>query len=141
MRRCYSTECEKVSLSTEKEEVVMNLTTRVLENGITVLKLAGRMDIDGTGEIDLRLNTAAAEEKAYLVADLSAVDFMASIGIGVLVRVAKAVRRRGGNLVLLNPQPVVKIVLERTHITDLMSIHETMDAASAAVRTEAKKPS
>jgi len=119
----------------------MHLKTSVRDNGITVLKLTGRMDIEGTGEIDLKLNVATTEERAYLIADLSDVDFMSSIGIGALVRVAKAVRRRGGNLVLLNPQPVVRLVLEKTGIPELMSIHVTIDAASAAVRSELKKPS
>jgi len=119
----------------------MHLKTSVRDNGITVLKLTGRMDIEGTGEIDLKLNVATTEERAYLIADLSDVDFMSSIGIGALVRVAKAVRRRGGNLVLLNPQPIVRLVLEKTRIPELMSIHDTIDAASAAVRSELKKPS
>jgi anti-sigma B factor antagonist len=121
--------------------IAMDLTTSVRDNGITVLKLSGRMDIEGTGKIDLKLNVATTEERAYLIADLSDVDFMSSIGIGALVRVAKAVRRRGGNLVLLNPQPIVRLVLEKTGIPELMSIHDTVEAASSAVCSELKKPS
>ena len=130
------------SLSPIRRKIIaMDLTTSARDNGITVMKLSGRMDIEGTGKIDLQLNVATTEERAYLIADLSDVGFMSSIGIGALVRVAKAVRRRGGNLVLLNPQPVVRLVLEKTGIPELMSIHDTIDAASAAVRSELKKPS
>jgi len=119
----------------------MELTTSKLDNGITVLKLSGRMDIEGTQQIDLTLNVATTEQGAYLIVDLSEVSFMSSIGIGTMVRVAKAVRRRGGNLVLLDPQPVVRLVLEKTGIPDLISIHKTLDAASTAVHSEPPKPS
>jgi len=119
----------------------MELTTRSQDDGLTILKLVGRMDIEGTEQVDLRMNVATAQDRAYVIADLSGVDFMSSIGIGVLVRVAKTVRRRGGNLVLLNPQPIVRLVLEKTGIPELLSIHDSLDAASTAVRFEQKKPS
>ena len=119
----------------------MDVTTSVRSDGTKVMKLTGRMDIEGTDQIGLKFNAAAAEDLAYLIADLSDVDFMASIGIGVLVRVAKAARRRGGNLVLLNPQPIVRLVLEKTGIPSLLSIHDTLEAASTAVRYEVQKPS
>jgi anti-sigma B factor antagonist len=115
----------------------MQLTTTAADNGITILKLDGRMDIDGTGQIDLKLNAATAEDKAYLIADLTKVTFMSSIGIGALIRMAKAVRRRGGNIVLLSPQPIVRLVLEKTGIPEFLSMHDTIEAASVAVRTEA----
>ena len=121
--------------------MVMELTTRLQDDGLTILKLVGRMDIEGTEQVDLKLNVATAQDRAYVIADLSGVDFMSSIGIGVLVRVAKMIRRRGGNLVLFKPQPVVRLVLEKTGIPELLSIHDSLDAALKAVRFEPKKPS
>lgn len=58
---------------------------------------------------------------------------MASVGIGMIVRSAKALRLRGGELVLLNPQPVVKFVLEKTGINTLIPIVHDMPAAREAL--------
>jgi anti-sigma B factor antagonist len=116
----------------------MELTITKLPDGNTILKLEGRMDIGGTEEIDLKLSSAATEENAFMIADLSGVGFMSTIGIGTLVRIAKAIRRRGGNLVLLAPQPVVRLVLEKTRIDELISIHDNLEQAALAVRATPK---
>jgi anti-anti-sigma factor len=46
---------------------------------------------------------------------------------------AKAVQRRGGTFVLLNPADEVEKVLEVTGVTDLMPVFHDNDAALAAV--------
>jgi anti-sigma B factor antagonist len=93
-----------------------------LDNGIKKITLRGKMDIDGTNQIDLRLSAETSVEKANVVVDLSDVDFMASVGIGVLVRSYKALKLRGGKMVILNPQKVVELVLERTLVNTLIPI-------------------
>ena len=117
----------------------MQLTTSPLDFGMSVLKLTGRMDIEGTDEVNLKLNVATAEDGVLLIVDLSDVDFMSSIGIGALVRVANAARRRGGNLVLLDPQPVVRLVLEKTRINEVIPICSSIDEAMTVVREVPKR--
>lgn len=84
----------------------MELSVERLQNGIKKISLKGRMDILGIEQIDLRLATETASEKASVVLDLTQVDFLASVGIGVLVRSAKALRLRGGEAVILSTVPV-----------------------------------
>ncbi len=117
----------------------MRLIISQLGYGMTNLKLSGRMDIEGAEEVNLSLNVATSEDGALLIVDLSEVDFMSSIGIGVLVRVANAARRRGGNLVLLSPQPVVRLVLVKTHIHEVITICDMLDEAMSAVREMPRK--
>jgi anti-anti-sigma factor len=62
------------------------------------------------------------------------VEFMASMGIAALVRSARAVRLRGGNLVLVNPRPNVAQVLVAMRIEQLLPVCGTLDEAHAAVR-------
>jgi anti-anti-sigma factor len=119
----------------------MQLATFQRNDGTTILKLSGLMDIEGTEQVNLKLNVTTAEDHALLIADLTNVDFMSSIGIGVLVRVANNARRRGGNLVLFNPRPIVRLVLEKTHIHEIITICDTMEEAAEAVREVARKSS
>ena len=100
----------------------MEFTVERLDNGIKKLILRGKMDIDGTNQIDLRLSAETSVERANVVVDLSDVDFMASVGIGVLVRSYKALKLRGGKMVLLNPQKVVELVLDRTLVNTLIPV-------------------
>jgi anti-sigma B factor antagonist len=114
----------------------MDFTEIRREDGITILKLTGRMDIEGTEKIDLRLTIATSADEARVIADLSEVSFMSSIGIGGLVRLAKNLGRRHGNLVLLDPQPVVQLILEKTGIPKIIRMCYTLDEALVAVREE-----
>jgi anti-sigma B factor antagonist len=93
-----------------------------LDNGIKKITLRGKMDIDGTNQIDLRLSAETSVERANVVVDLSDVDFMASVGIGVLVRSYKALKLRKGKMVILNPHKVVELVLERTLVNTLIPV-------------------
>jgi anti-anti-sigma factor len=66
-----------------------------------------------------------------VVVDLSCVSFLASIGIRTLLLGAKAVQRRGGCFILLNPVDEVQRVLEVMGMTDLMPIFRDSEAALA----------
>jgi anti-anti-sigma factor len=98
--------------------------------------LEGRLDIAGAARIDLQFSAIAGSHRGVVV-DLASVSFLASIGIRTLLLGAKAVQRRGGALVLLNPVDDVVRVLEVTGVTDLMPIYRDWDAALAAVTARA----
>jgi anti-sigma B factor antagonist len=104
-----------------------------LDNGIKKITLRGKMDIDGTNQIDFRLSAETSVERANVVVDLSEVDFMASVGIGVLVRSYKALKLRGGKMVFLNPQKVVELVLDRTLVNTLIPVYYDLKTACEQV--------
>ena len=68
----------------------MEIAVEHLANGVKKIMLHGRMDIDGSDDIALRLASETTLEKANVIIDLSDVDFMASVGIGLLVKSYKA---------------------------------------------------
>jgi len=100
----------------------MDIAIERLDSGIKKISLRGRMDIEWTNQIDLRLSAETSVERASVVVDLTEVEFMASVGIGALVRSYKALKLRGGRMVLLNPQKVVELVLDRTLVNTLIPI-------------------
>jgi len=111
----------------------MDMTVERLDSGIKKISLHGRMDIEGTNQIDLRLSAETSMEKANVVVDLSDVDFMASVGIGVIVRSYKSLKLRGGRMVLFNPQKVVELVLDRTLVNTLIPIFYDLKTACEQV--------
>jgi anti-anti-sigma factor len=99
------------------------------EAGTTAkIALAGKLDIAGAEVVALPLATLAGGKKGVVV-DLSGVTFLASIGIRHLVLATKALSRKGGKLVLVNPSASVKEVLETSGVTDIMPIVATDSAA------------
>jgi anti-anti-sigma factor len=57
------------------------------------------------------------------------VDFLASIGIRLLTITAKSVASRGGKMVLLNPVPDVRQVLELTGMQSVIPIYSHLESA------------
>ena len=104
--------------------------TAMSQNAARVV-LTGRLDMAGSAKIDLPFNAAAGSHRHILVV-MSAVTFVASIGIRTLLLAAKMVQRRGGTLLLLSPRTEVAHVLETMGVTDLLPIvHDETEAMAA----------
>ena len=104
-----------------------------LEDGIRMIRLKGRLDMEGAEAADLKLTSLAAVRKGFVIVDLDGVEFMSSIGVSVIVRVARACSSREGRLVLFRPQPNVHDVLTRTSIDQIIPIFVDLNAARSAV--------
>ncbi len=105
-----------------------------LEDGVRMIRLKGRLDLEGAEAADLKLTSLAAVRQGYVIVDLDGVEFMSSIGVSIIVRVARAVTSRQGRLVLLSPQPNVADVLARTQIDQLIPVFTDLATARTAVR-------
>lgn len=104
-----------------------------LEDGVRVIRLIGRLDLEGAEAADLKLTSLAAVKKGFVIVDLGGVEFMSSIGVSVVVRVGRALTQRQGRMALLNARPNVKDVLVRTQIDQLIPVVDDLEAARSAV--------
>lgn len=104
-----------------------------LDNGIGLIKLGGKLDIIGVSEIETKFSGYCSGDKVRMVVDLSNVDFLASIGIRLLVTNAKSVAARGGKMVLLNPIPEVLSVLEVTGIPAIIPVYSQLESAETVL--------
>ena len=99
------------------------------------IMISGRLDMPGTDSVASQLVELTAAPKKGVVVDLSAVNFLASIGIQALLVSAKAVQQRGGKMVLVvSGGSTVNMSLEATGIDQLIPIFKNVtDAERAAV--------
>ena len=111
----------------------MRLEHEDLEDGVRVIRLGGRLDLEGSESVDLKLTSLCAARKGFVVVDLSEVEFLSSIGISVLVRIARACSQRQGRLVLLSPRENVEDGLVRTQINQVIPIYADLAGARTAV--------
>jgi anti-anti-sigma factor len=113
----------------------MEMQYSELENGIRLIKLGGKLDLLGTGEIETMFSGHCAGENVHVVVDLSGVKFIASIGIRLLLLTAKSIASRGGKMVLLKPIPEVQQVLELTGIPAVIPIYSHFESAETILTT------
>jgi anti-sigma B factor antagonist len=95
----------------------------------TVVQVTGEIDVYTAPLLREELASLIDGEHSELVVDLTGVGFMDSTGLGVLVGALKKVRTIGGDLQLvINSEKVLK-VFRITALTQVFTIHETLDAA------------
>lgn len=111
----------------------MPIAIEELPEGITKVILDGRLDIEGAAAIDLRMNVIAGSKKAVLV-DMQQVSFLGSMGLRALVAPARAIKGRGGKIVLYNPTEMVEKVLKTSGVDTLIPIHHDLPSAIAALQ-------
>jgi anti-sigma B factor antagonist len=97
--------------------------------------ITGRLDMPGTDSIASKLVELTAAPKKGVVVDLSALRFLASIGISAVITSAKAVKQRGGKMVLVvSAGSSVAMSLEATGVDELIPIFNgSREAERAAV--------
>jgi len=92
--------------------------------------LVGRLDIQGAEAVAMPL-AALSGAKQNILIDMSQVSFLASIGIRHLVSATKAVSRRGGRVILVGPQEVVREVLTTAGLATLLPMVASESEARA----------
>lgn len=97
---------------------------------LTRIALKGQLDTAGVDRVEVRV-LALLGRGGDAVIDLSEVTFLASLGIRLLVSVAKVLDRRGKRLVLVAPRPIVDEALRHSSIDDLIPVAPDADSARA----------
>ncbi|NEQ95893.1 MAG: STAS domain-containing protein [Cyanothece sp. SIO2G6] len=109
----------------------MKLELKKLDNDILLVSLMGRLDLKGTLGIDDEFRSHVAASKQNTIVDMGKVHFLASIGMRMLLSNAKALQQRKKQMVLVNPQPMVKDALKMSGIFQLIPVFDTVNEAIA----------
>lgn len=101
-----------------------------------VLSLEGRLDQLGAP----RLNAPLSAGNLFIVVDLEGVDYVASSGISVLLRLAKRAREKGGDVVLARLQPQISAVVKSMRLEKVFDVYNDVASAAVAVVEGPHKP-
>ncbi|WP_295657675.1 STAS domain-containing protein [uncultured Nocardioides sp.] len=108
----------------------MDLTLETREaDGKTVVAVGGEIDVYTAPKLRDKITELVGEGVYDLVIDLSAVEFLDSTGLGVLVGGLKKVRAHDGSLMLVCNQDRLLKIFRITGLAKVFVIHD--DAASA----------
>jgi anti-anti-sigma factor len=99
---------------------------------VLVIDLAGRLDSRTAGDVGDRMDAIGIGEARQVVLNLAGLDFVSSAGLRVILRLARLMQSRGGELQIGAPQPMVADVLQTSGFDSLLRIHPNEAAAIAA---------
>ena len=102
---------------------------------VRTIMITGRLDVDGTNSVATQLVELSQAPKKGVVVDLSTLKFLASIGIRALITSAKAVKARGGKMVLVvNSGSTVMMSIQATGVDQFVPVFGSeSDAERAAL--------
>lgn len=98
----------------------------------TVVHVGGEIDIASADRLREKVAHLLSAGRTDLLVDLTGVTFMDSTGLGLLVGTLKRVRLAGGRLDLVVDSERLLKVFRITGLTQVFTIHETLDAALAS---------
>jgi anti-anti-sigma factor len=103
----------------------------VVERGddITQVALEGRLDVVGMHAVDVGFHQATAGMERPAIVDLSGLEYIASIGVGLLFSSAKSLDRRGHRMVLVGPPAGVKDILLKVGMERVVPIVSSVKEA------------
>ncbi|HSC28945.1 MAG TPA: STAS domain-containing protein [Vicinamibacterales bacterium] len=116
----------------------MTITEREIGD-VTILELEGRLVLyEGESDLKARINELIGRGRVRIVLDMERVNYIDSAGVGMVIAKYLSLRRRGGDLKLLNLTDRSMRVMS---ITRLLDVFDTFDSVGAAVASfEAQEP-
>lgn len=107
----------------------MSLTYRIERDGDTIIVVPeGDIGIETVDVLrEVLRSVIDSRDGGEIDIDMSAVAFLDSTGIGVLIAAQRAAAARGTRLMLTSPGPMVRMVLEVAHLEETL-VRATTDA-------------
>ncbi len=98
-----------------------------------VVRLTGRLDAPGVDHIETRFTAAVSATGRHAIVDLSRVDFLASMGIRMLIANARAMHAKGYRMALFGASEAVQEVLEAVALDQIIPVAGSEQQALQAI--------
>lgn len=113
------------------------ITTSVANrNGVVVVTVGGEIDLSTAPTFESAIATALVDTPTVLVVELSAVEFMASVGLRILAAARERLQDTVQLLIVAN-NPATRRPLQLTGLDRMFSLYRTLGDALSAVGAKA----
>lgn len=103
-------------------EMELSIEISRTKPGVVSLSLIGPVNSDTSSTLDEEISGVLTEPLKTLVLDMAGVDFIASSGVGTIVKAKTSLKKKGGELAMINLQPQVKKVFEIISLLPVMKV-------------------
>ena len=92
----------------------------VTDDGTHVLRVVGDLELATALKLEIEIDAAVDDGAREIVVDLDRVGLMDSTGLAAIVEGRRRLDRRGGRLVVVNPQRAVRQVIEFSGLDEIL---------------------
>jgi anti-anti-sigma factor len=109
----------------------MAVETKQVDGGVSVVTISGRLALGGeTEKLEAAVSKLLAQDQKKMVLDITALDYVDSSGIGMLVSCLTKVRKAGGDLKVAGANARIRRIFAMTGVESMMPMFDTVAAAS-----------
>ena len=98
----------------------------------SVVAVTGELEMATAPRLRQQVVSLIGAGRSHLVIDLGGVDFIDSVGLGVVVGALKRCRTHGGDLMVAGALPRVRSLFEITRLDEIIELHPDVEQALAA---------
>ncbi|MBL8022376.1 MAG: STAS domain-containing protein [Leptospirales bacterium] len=103
-------------------------------HGVTVVRIAGRLDITGSEGLEKKLGNFLDTTKGNLLLNLRDVTYMSSSGISSILGASRAAKAANRKLALCEISSSIKKLLEVVELGNIFPVYEGEDDGIAALK-------
>jgi anti-sigma B factor antagonist len=119
--------------------MLLSLTTRTCEPGITVIEISGRITLGReSGQIEVAVLKALNDGVRKIVVDMSGVTYIDSTGIGIIAYCFGKISQKGAQGAVAGAQGLVLDVFKLTRIDSVVRFYPDTGAACQALSADAQ---
>ena len=104
-------------------------------DGTTICSVIGRLDASTAGLLNDKIHEFLLSSRAKLLFDLSALTYISSAGVKVMLYTGKRMQAQRGQLVICSARVNVKKVLEVAVLDNIFSVYDSRDTALKALKS------
>ncbi|MGX5183455.1 STAS domain-containing protein [Streptomyces avermitilis] len=122
------------------EQAPLSIDVTLPREDVALVTVKGFLDVDTGTELHHHLANQMHHGRRHLLLDLSAVPFMDSSGINIILKAYKETRRVEGSVRLIDPAPAVQRILDLTGVSLTVPSAKSLDEALAETGDATDRP-
>ncbi|MFI8091136.1 STAS domain-containing protein [Streptomyces sp. NPDC086080] len=107
---------------------------------VALLTVEGYLDVDTATEFQHHLANQLHHGRRHFLLDLSAVPFMDSSGMNIILRVYQEARELPGSVHIISPTPAVRRILDLTGVSITVPVSSSVEEALERVDRQPDTP-
>ncbi len=107
----------------------IKIDVRPKGNDITLIILRGEIGTETVNQFKDKIDQIVNDGKSKLIMDFQEVNYLNSMGLGVVAATLKKVKKVKGDLKLINLSPAVQELFELTRLTKVFEIFDSEENA------------
>ncbi|WP_432138093.1 MULTISPECIES: STAS domain-containing protein [unclassified Streptomyces] len=111
----------------------LSIEVELAREDVVLVSVAGHLDLDTAAAFQAGLAEQLRQGRRHFLLDLSAVPFMDSSGMNIILRTYHETRGRAGSVHVIRPVNAVRRVLDLTGVSLTVPISESVDEALALI--------